>query len=174
MDMRMPIVDGYEATREIRSWPDPYYQNLPIIALTASAMQDQRDKMIALGVTEYIPKPFNPEQLYKTIAVYKNMTKSGTLPVKVEEATFEMVGESEPDIPNMGAQVEQFARLVDELEQGLDKESEDLQDTITGLKSCLINLNLDRYLGRLDSTDQNSLNLVNTLKAELFSLKRMV
>ncbi len=71
MDIQMPIMDGYEASEKIRQLEDPYFQSLPIIALTASTMMDSRDKIISSGLDGYIEKPFNPEKLHKILAGYK-------------------------------------------------------------------------------------------------------
>ncbi|HAH59074.1 MAG TPA: two-component system response regulator, partial [Bacteroidales bacterium] len=54
-DIKMPVMDGYEATRIIKSFrPD-----LPIIAVTAFAFSEDRDKALAAGCDEYISKPLN-------------------------------------------------------------------------------------------------------------------
>ncbi|MGV3642239.1 MAG: ATP-binding protein [Adhaeribacter sp.] len=73
MDLQMPVMDGYEATRQIRQL-GPRYQALPIIALTASAMLEVRDKVMAHGMNDYITKPFNPNELYQKIA---RLTQAG-------------------------------------------------------------------------------------------------
>jgi PAS domain S-box-containing protein len=67
MDLQMPVKDGYDATIEIRSLEDPYFQKLPIIALTASVMSDVKSKLLEIGMNEYISKPFNPSELYSKI-----------------------------------------------------------------------------------------------------------
>ncbi|HUW20077.1 MAG TPA: ATP-binding protein [Sedimentisphaerales bacterium] len=65
MDIMMPIADGYEAFDEItRNASKPV---VPIIALTAKAMKDDRDELLAYGFTDYIPKPLDDEVLIKTI-----------------------------------------------------------------------------------------------------------
>jgi PAS domain S-box-containing protein len=66
MDLQMPEMDGYEATRQIRSLGGPY-ETLPIIALTASAMLEVREKVLQNGMNDYVTKPFNPNELYQKI-----------------------------------------------------------------------------------------------------------
>ncbi len=65
MDLHMPVMDGLTATREIRNGVAP--PDLPIIAMTASAMAGDRDKCLAAGMNDHIAKPIRPENLYKTL-----------------------------------------------------------------------------------------------------------
>ncbi|MGV3641227.1 MAG: PAS domain S-box protein [Adhaeribacter sp.] len=67
MDLQMPLLDGYQATAAIRLLGGKYAQ-LPIIALTASAMLDIQDKAFEVGMNDYLSKPFEPNELYKKIA----------------------------------------------------------------------------------------------------------
>jgi PAS domain S-box-containing protein len=68
MDLQMPEMDGYETTLEIRKMPQ--YKDLPIIALTASAMMNIQDRAFVVGMNDYISKPFNPDELYSKIRVH--------------------------------------------------------------------------------------------------------
>jgi len=61
MDIMMPVMDGYETIKEIRK--QKKFINLPIIALTAKAMKEDRDKCIEAGANEYLPKPIEMESL---------------------------------------------------------------------------------------------------------------
>jgi len=65
MDMQMPIMDGLEATRRIRS--NPRFAKLPILAMTANAMQQDRERCIAAGMNDHLAKPINPEELFATL-----------------------------------------------------------------------------------------------------------
>lgn len=68
MDMMMPEMDGYEAMRRIRQMPQ--YQKLPIIALTAKAMKEDRAKCIEAGASDYMKKPISTDQLLSLMRVW--------------------------------------------------------------------------------------------------------
>jgi CheY-like chemotaxis protein len=65
MDIQMPTMDGLEATKQIRL--DPNLVNIPIIALTALAMEGDLEKCLAVGANEYLAKPIKLRQLNSTI-----------------------------------------------------------------------------------------------------------
>jgi CheY-like chemotaxis protein len=64
----MPVMDGYEATRRLRA--DPRYFSLPLVAMTAHAMVEERDRCLALGMNGHLSKPIEPDDLYATLAHY--------------------------------------------------------------------------------------------------------
>ena len=66
MDLQMPVMDGYEATRRLRA--DPRFQQVPIIAMTAHAMIEERTRCLSLGMNEHLSKPIEPEELYAALA----------------------------------------------------------------------------------------------------------
>ncbi|MEZ4826742.1 MAG: ATP-binding protein [Bacteroidia bacterium] len=70
MDLHMPEMNGYDATRTIRACTESYFQNLPIIALTASALSPVRGSVIEAGMNDFVSKPFRPDQLFQTMAKY--------------------------------------------------------------------------------------------------------
>jgi len=70
MDCQMPVMDGYEATREIRS--QEKFKSLPIIAMTANAMKPDVEKVLNVGMNDHIAKPINPDQMFVTMAKWIN------------------------------------------------------------------------------------------------------
>jgi len=95
MDCQMPEMDGYAATRKIRSL-NSEIRNVPIVAMTAHAMQGDRDKCIEAGMDDYIPKPVNPQTLIEVIERW--LTKG------------EVAQEKEVGVPKTSAKAEVFDR----------------------------------------------------------------
>ena len=81
MDIHMPVMDGYEATQKIRE--DSQFDELPIIAMTANVLPEDKEKSFALGMNDYVSKPINPKELFLALLKW---IKAGTreLPESVE------------------------------------------------------------------------------------------
>ncbi len=77
MDIQMPVMDGLEATRQIRALGGVYAE-LPIIAMTAHALSGDREKSLAAGMSAHVTKPFDPELLFQTLSQWiKSGKKAG-------------------------------------------------------------------------------------------------
>ena len=76
MDMQMPVLDGLQATREMRKL-DGYAQT-PVIAITANVLPEHRERARAAGMNDFIGKPFNPEEMLKKIAYWLSDATTAT------------------------------------------------------------------------------------------------
>jgi polar amino acid transport system substrate-binding protein len=66
MDIQMPEMDGYATTRRIRA--EPRYKKLPVVAMTAHAMSGERERCLAAGMNEHVPKPIDPALLHTVLS----------------------------------------------------------------------------------------------------------
>ena len=69
-DIRMPVMDGYEATKKIRAMERPYARNIPIVAMSANAFADDVMRSKEIGMDDHIAKPIDIEVLTQTLATY--------------------------------------------------------------------------------------------------------
>ena len=76
MDLQMPVMDGFEATRQIRA--DPALAGIPIIAMTAHAMADERRHCLESGMDDHVPKPIDPPQLFSVLARMRSLHPRGS------------------------------------------------------------------------------------------------
>ena len=107
MDIQMPVMDGYEATRLIRElWPS---ERLPIIAMTAHAGGKERDRCLKSGMNDHLAKPLSVSALYRTLILWlppHAQTISATLPLREKESQADDGG-----IALVGMEVETFPSL---------------------------------------------------------------
>jgi two-component system cell cycle response regulator DivK len=68
MDIQLPLMDGYEATRRIRTNPD--LKSVPIIAVTSYALAGDEDKALEAGCNGYVSKPYSPRELLAKVRAY--------------------------------------------------------------------------------------------------------
>lgn len=80
MDIRMPKVDGLEATRRIRDLEEGTDDHLPIVALTAQAMDEQREECLAAGMDGYLSKPLDPEALENLLSHFGKISPQESRP----------------------------------------------------------------------------------------------
>lgn len=114
MDIQMPVKDGLQATREIRKLPGGLC--VPIIAMTANAFEEDRRNCIEAGMNDYVPKPVEPEELFRTLIKWiepkkKNMTDGAS--------DLEDIGRTEENIDRSGAVDPQIFEALYKIE-GMD------------------------------------------------------
>ena len=68
MDIQMPRMNGYEATREIRNLPDKELSKIPIVAMTANAFEEDKQNAIDAGMNGHIAKPIEVSKLISTLS----------------------------------------------------------------------------------------------------------
>jgi len=99
MDIQMPVMDGYDATREIRKTFSA--EALPIIAMTANAMAGDREKALDCGMNDHVPKPIDPDQLYTAIRRWFHPPKSARATAAAESADVAGSSRPAPDLPDV-------------------------------------------------------------------------
>ena len=89
MDVMMPVRDGHEATRAIRAMDRPDAKTIPIFAMTANAFIEDRRKALESGMNEHLPKPIDPDALYRLLVKY--LTERGRTVCRALQAGQNMV-----------------------------------------------------------------------------------
>ncbi|MDB5002441.1 MAG: response regulator [Mucilaginibacter sp.] len=77
MDLQMPVMNGFDAAKEIRKMADHQKSSIPIIALTASALFDIRERVQESGMNDYVSKPFKPNELFEKIKMLVAKSSTG-------------------------------------------------------------------------------------------------
>ena len=90
MDLQMPVMDGYQATRLMRE--DPALRTLPVLAMTAHAMVEERERCLALGMQNHLSKPLDPATLYAALRPFCRPGKPPTAGPTLAEVA--------PELPN--------------------------------------------------------------------------
>ena len=122
MDCQMPEMDGYEATAEIRLL-EPEFKHVPIIAMTANAMQGDRERCIDAGMDDYVSKPVRTEYLTGVLRKYLErpgqLEESGAINAKVFNNLWEILGDEAPELTR--AYLNETAGLLAVMKQALDR-----------------------------------------------------
>lgn len=98
MDLQMPGMDGFEATRRIRT--ELKNTTIPIIAVTANAMERERQQCLAAGMNDHVPKPIEPDRLLSTLLLLIDPKRLGASPTAVETPAAPKI-EGLPDLPGV-------------------------------------------------------------------------
>jgi two-component system sensor histidine kinase/response regulator len=93
MDLQMPDVDGYQATTKIRS--DSRFADIPIIAMTAHATTEERERCISIGMNDHISKPIDPALLYGTLSRFYTPNVRAKI-IEFEQAQRKKLEDQEP------------------------------------------------------------------------------
>ncbi len=122
MDIQMPVMDGFDATKVILTLPD--YNQIPIVAMTADALEGTKQKYLKAGMVDMISKPIDPEQVYKKVLNWvkrnRGMQRSKRRPMAVEviPKQVELVEENNNEFPiiagvNVEEGIKRFANRWD-------------------------------------------------------------
>ena len=126
MDMTMPVMDGYEATRVIKATPE--LKGTAVIAVTASAFEEDRQRIFAAGADGYLSKPFKEEDLFETIRLL-----TGAEFLYDETGAPERAPDSEEDSALMQRTVSALApELVSQMRNAVESADMDLLNELVG------------------------------------------
>ncbi|MBT1685966.1 ATP-binding protein [Dawidia soli] len=181
MDLQMPVLDGYSASRAIRQLPDEYFHTLPIIALTADAMAETRSRIEEAGMHGHVSKPFDPQELKHAIAQYlppdtgarqwlENFDAftlgDASYKANLSKLIAGNLTELQASLSHAGEgldSVEEFAVMVHKVKTALKiLKSQELDECIENLRRALQHKN-----GALDETLDQFMEITNTIKGEL-------
>ena len=155
MDVQMPEMDGFEATRRIRAGEaSPRGSSVPIIAMTAHAMQEDREECLEMGMDDYVSKPINPEDL--AAAVERQLSKGNDaktvkeqvvdisferLPVLEKKTLLDMVGDDDELVQTiLQTFIEDTQLKIKGLSSGEPKDAEELREEAHALKGAAGNV----------------------------------
>ncbi len=150
MDVQMPEMDGFEATRAIRENEAKGLPRTPIIAMTAHAMKGDRERCLDAGMDDYVPKPISPEALQQSIRVLvadidRPETDSPSKPElssEIDCGSMLKAFDNDWDFFCEAVQmfIEDFPPMIKNIGQAIEKnDSDDLRRTAHGLKGMLLN-----------------------------------
>jgi CheY-like chemotaxis protein len=161
MDLQMPVMDGFESTKQIRALDDHYFKNIPIIAFTASSMISSRESAIAFGMTDFVAKPLNPQELQEKIDNYLVPAKKQSADDLLQNIDFDLLTEGDTSF-----KCELLCSLIDNLQEL----KQSLEHTLTEQKPQVFISTSHKVAPTLDILNDNDLNKsVESLKTELGS-----
>ena len=154
MDVQMPEMDGHEATRHIRQ--TLRLQPLPVLAMTAHAMVEERERCLASGMNDHVTKPISPEQLYRAIERWCPSHVDATFTEDAAQSGARTVSNDHDDLVIDGIDVhEALGRMMDNRElymQMLTRFHDSHTDAVSKIRIALNDLDDPRLAERLAHT----------------------
>jgi two-component system, sensor histidine kinase and response regulator len=152
MDVQMPEMDGLEATREIRTYPQ--FASLPILALTAHAFSEQRDLCAEAGMDDFLAKPIQPAALYHTLEKWEGRLKRNAVEFDSPSDTSEGPEESTPYEAQPAAPVNIPAFRAVMMEAGIESIVEPTLDVFMNETPKIF----DRLMAAVEASDASGVN----------------
>ncbi len=128
MDIQMPEMDGYEATRVIRQQEKTAGAHIPIIAMTAHALKGDREKCIEAGMDDYIAKPIKMEELFKVVegrGVSMENGKNANSVFSLEKTLEQVGGDREVLKEVINIYRQEYPKQLEEIQQAINKKDAD-------------------------------------------------
>lgn len=161
MDVQMPEMDGFEATRAIREMEKQTGGHIPIIAMTAHAMKGDRERCLEVGMDDYVPKPISSNKLHETIQTLvsgkapktQETSESGTKEdelVSINRETLLNAFDNDPDFLKeaVGLFVSDYPNMMVKIKEAIrNEDSTTLERTAHALKGMLGNFQAEQAAG---------------------------
>lgn len=188
MDLSMPEMDGYEATVHIRTKMEEPIRNVPIIAMTASALSDERDKCFQIGMNDYLSKPFEPIELYQKISRFidvkeiKPKEKKEIISDAKKIATYELLKEhADGDVSYMtdilGDCLKEFPVYLSELNEANNVQNwEEIRQAAHKLKAPIALIGAERIRVILQNIETNVVKnqYIETIPTQVRALNKLM
>ncbi len=137
MDVEMPIMDGFDATKAVRQHETETGQHVPIVAMTAHAMDEFRDKCLAVGMDSYISKPIRPGTLLKMIDqfVYQLSKPEVLESLEQKQQSSESFFDKQRALEYVGGNVDALGRLIKVFLKNCPQIISDIRQSVTDADS---------------------------------------
>ncbi|WP_415902478.1 ATP-binding protein [Neptuniibacter sp. QD29_5] len=189
MDIQMPVMDGYTAAEEIRKSPE--FDQLPIIALTANAMEGDKEKSFSVGMNDHVSKPIDPQQLEDVLLHWIKQDSRETSSesrrktdavLNIEDGLNRLCGNSDLYQKMLGQMLELLESLPGQLiEHPINDEGEELKRQVHSVAGVAANLGaypLQTLLSNIEHSENWSeeflQNQAEQLSQEISKLKKEI
>ena len=192
MDVNMPVMDGLEATRKIREIEAQLGKHTPIVAMTAFASVEYRDKCLDAGMDTYITKPIQRDELFDTIEAFINKDAEVDQPASIENSNaifdyqtlFDLVdGDRQLLTELLELFIKDLPHRVDDIQNAIESnDARKLEVSAHSIKGALLNISAGmaaraasklEHVGKMNNTEQFNKSF-SDLAEELEKLKEML